>query len=70
LKRPGDDREAAVEALLAESLALAIEDRYEEAIARLLRANELCPPDTERSLRVKAMLGIRSRTELAGRRGR
>ena len=55
VEEAGDDRDAAVEALLAESLALAIEDRYDEALAGLVRANELCPPDTERTLRVKAM---------------
>jgi DNA-binding CsgD family transcriptional regulator len=51
----GDDLEALVDALLSEGLMLSLTDRYDEAYERLTRANDLCPPGTDRTLRVKAM---------------
>jgi DNA-binding CsgD family transcriptional regulator len=49
-----DDLELHVEALLGETLALALSDRYDDALITAARANELCGPGSERTLRVKA----------------
>jgi DNA-binding CsgD family transcriptional regulator len=49
----GDDWDVEVEALLAESLGLCLADRYDDALAVLIRANELCGPSSERTLRIK-----------------
>ncbi|MET0615821.1 MAG: AAA family ATPase, partial [Thermoleophilaceae bacterium] len=48
------DPEAVVEALVAEALGLSLADRYDEALERLVRANEECGPGMDRTLRVNA----------------
>jgi DNA-binding CsgD family transcriptional regulator len=55
VEEAGDDRDAAVGALLAEAVGLSLADRYDDAVERLIRANDLCDPDSDRTLRIKAM---------------
>jgi DNA-binding CsgD family transcriptional regulator len=55
VEEAGEDEEALVEALLAESLGLALEARYDDAFERLMRANEKCGPCTDRTLRIKVV---------------
>jgi DNA-binding CsgD family transcriptional regulator len=60
VEEAGEDTEALIEALLAESLGLALGARYDVALARLMRANEECGPCTDRTLRIK-VVGARAR---------
>jgi DNA-binding CsgD family transcriptional regulator len=66
VEEAGDDREAAVEALLAEAVGLSLAGRFEDAVERLVRANDLCGPDSDRTLRVKAMGAYARLTYLRG----
>jgi DNA-binding CsgD family transcriptional regulator len=69
IEEAGDDTEAAVEALLAEALGLALSDRYDDAVERLIRANDLCGPDSDRALRLKAMAAYARLALLRGEEG-
>jgi len=66
VEEAGEDEEALVEALLAESLGLALADRYDEALERLVRANEECGPGADRTLRVNAIGAYAKISHLTG----
>jgi DNA-binding CsgD family transcriptional regulator len=65
----GEDREIEVEALVAETLGLALSGRYDDALATAARANDLCPPGSERTLRVKALSAYARLLQLRGEAG-
>jgi tetratricopeptide (TPR) repeat protein len=69
VEEAGDDRVATIEALLAEALILALKDRYDDALARLIRANELCGPETGRAVRIKAMTDYAKVAHFCGQEG-
>jgi DNA-binding CsgD family transcriptional regulator/tetratricopeptide (TPR) repeat protein len=65
----GEDRDLAIQAIRAEALVLALQDRYEEALARLIHANELCGPETARAVRITAMSDYAKLAFLRGQEG-
>jgi DNA-binding CsgD family transcriptional regulator len=69
VEEAGADREAAVQALLVEAIGLALADRYDDALERLIRANELCGPDSDKTLRIKAMAAYARLAALRGEPG-
>jgi DNA-binding CsgD family transcriptional regulator len=65
----GADREVEIEALVAETLGLALAGRYDDALATAARANDLCPPGSERTLRVNALSAYARLLQLRGEEG-
>jgi DNA-binding CsgD family transcriptional regulator len=65
----GDDREIEIEALLAEALGLSLGGRYDDALETVTRANEMCGPDSDRRLRVKARTAYARVLQLRGDEG-